>query len=147
MTTECVFSMIGGETGLELFATQGQLTKITMPASDGILPSVSGDTVDGNLGKFSDTAGTLEDSGIVAANVQLKDSTLVGTASYVGGSASFAITVTGLTASSKAVVNFTTQANAASVLTSACGTNVINVVATADPGACTVTYVAFKVAQ
>jgi hypothetical protein len=128
----------------------GQSTTMEIPdpgvatANFAVVPAA---LVNANLISASGTAGKVADSGIAVSNVQLKTQVLSNTVANGGGSASFSIAVSGVTASSIAVCNFKTQANAASILTAECGSNVINIVASADPGACSVSYVAYVVAQ
>lgn len=104
-------------------------------------------TVVGNLIQATDTAGTIGDAGVTAISVQNKNLIKADTVAHAGGSASFSIAAPTLTSSSVCTVNFATQVNPASILTCAAGTDIINIVASADPGTCTVNYVALTAAQ
>lgn len=147
MSNECIFTMTGESGTLELFGPSNAVTQFTVPAGGGSAVTVNGATVANHVAKFDNTTGELADSGVALSALQLAANIKANVFSYGGGSASFGIVVSGLTASSVAVCEFKSQANASSILTATCGTNAINIVTTADPGACVISFVAFVVAQ
>lgn len=131
-------------------AVMGQASTISIPdpaaatANFAVAPAA---LVNNNLIKSSGTVGLVADSGIAVSNVQLKTQVLAGTVVVPAVAATFNFTVTGLTSSSVVAVNFQSQTNPASILTAAAGTNVITIVATANPGNSVMQYVAYIVGQ
>lgn len=112
------------------------------------LASISAATVSGQLAQFNDTAGTIGDSGILAADVQTKTNILANSASWSGGSASHAFTITGITASSIVIPAIQAQTTGTVVIDSyTVGSNTLTVTFSADPGAMVLQYVAFIAAQ
>lgn len=128
----------------------GQASTISIPDPGGatanflIRPAA---LVNGNLISANGVAGLAADSGIAASNVQLKTQVLAGTVAASAVAATFNITVTGVTASSIVVCNFQSQANPATILTVTAGTNLVTIVADANPGNCVISYVAYIVGQ
>jgi hypothetical protein len=106
--------------------------------SNNALPSVAsvnGATTVGGVATFSDTAGTVGQSP-AAFRAQV--------ATYAGGSASFSITDANVVVGDVVNVTFATQANPASILRAVAAAGSITIVASADPGASTVNYMAVK---
>jgi hypothetical protein len=94
----------------------------------------NGSPVSGNVVEFSNTTGRVTDSGIVATNVQLQNNIIARDIGDAGGSATVNLTLTGVTTSSIALVNFKTKTNASNILSVVPSANSLAVVCSADPG-------------
>jgi hypothetical protein len=117
-------------------AAYGQATALTIPD-----PASSTANFSLNTGAISvGTVATFNtNTGTIGYNSS-KFTAQIGT--YAGGSATFSFAASSVTAGIPVSVTFATQANAASVLTATAGAGVINVVASANPGASTLNYIA-----
>ena len=115
--------------------------------SDPRVVSVTGILPVGNIPSFSDTSGSLQDSSIVASNVQIKTNIIAGQRIFAGGSTSFSIGNALFTSSSIAVVSFLSQTNASSIVTVVPTTSNVTVNFSADPGASVLSFVAFVAPQ
>lgn len=101
-----------------------------------LVASVTGTMTVGHLASFADTAGTSQDSGIAATNVQLKSNLIARQASVGGTGTTYSITVAESTLTS--IVTGTLASAglaAASVVLLGAGNGSIQVQFSADPGA------------
>jgi hypothetical protein len=106
---------------------------VTNFAYENVVSAGSLSTVVGEMVKYVDTLGSIAGFGA---------SQIGGLFSYAGGSASFSITATGVSASGFAVITVNTQTTGTSyVLTATPGTNIISVVMNSNPGASTIGWV------
>jgi hypothetical protein len=127
-----------GQVTLSVEASAGLGQAAVKAVSNNALPSVAsvnGATVAGSVATFQDATGTVgQNPAYFRAQV----------ASYAGGSATFAITDANVVVGDVVNATFATQANAASILTAVAGAGVINIVASANPGASSVNYMVAK---
>jgi hypothetical protein len=103
-----------------------------------------------NIPEFADPNGSIKDSGVGIADVQLKANIKAATTADIGGAGAGPITValTGLTATSVVVATVESSTNPVSVVACTAGTNEFDITFSADPGAaCLVNYIAFIAAQ
>lgn len=103
-----------------------------------------------HLASFVDTAGTVQDSGVLTSAVQLNTNIKAGHTINIGGGGAGPITVnlTGVTSSSVIVGTIISSSNAVQIQTIAPGSGTFAVTFSGDPGASAiVSYVAFLAAQ
>lgn len=128
-------------------------TAAAKAASDNAEPSVasvSGATVIGNLAEFSDVAGTVTDSGVATADVQLNTNIIADRTADIGGGGAgpISVAVAGLTAASIVNANINTSTNTVSVAKVTATATGFDILFDGDPGAaCEVNYIAFIAAQ
>lgn len=107
-------------------------------------------TVVGELAAFADVTGTVETTGIAAADVQLNTNIIAATTANIGGAGAgpISVAVAGLTAASVVVATVEASTNPVSVISCTGTATGFDITFSADPGAaCTVNYVAFIAAQ
>lgn len=90
---------------------------------------------------------TLPTSATIPSSVQNSANIKGGALTWTGGSTSHSFTITGLTASSIVVVELQSYTNPADVLAVQPGSNSVGVIFSADPGACTLSYIALVAPQ
>lgn len=115
-----------------------------------LVASVDGATVVDNLASFSDVLGTLEDSGVPKASVQLSANIKAARTANIGGAGAgpISVAVSGLTASSVVTASIQASSNAVEVQKVTATVTGFDILFSGDPGAtCTVNYVAFVAAQ
>lgn len=103
-----------------------------------------------NLASYSNVNGTLGDSGILPANVQLKANLKAARTANIGGGGAgpISVVVAGLTAASILNANINTSSNTVSVAKITATATGFDILFSGDPGAtCLVDYQAFVVAQ
>lgn len=111
--------------------------------------SVSGATVVGNVLQAADVAGTVEDSGFLASNIQNKTNIRSGTFAVGGtGAGPYSLSVTGAVIGSPVVATIQNSPNTVSVAKAVAGSNLIQIQFSADPGAgAEVNYIVFLSSQ
>lgn len=90
---------------------------------------------------------TATSSGSLVSYQQAASNILANQASWAGGSASHAFTITGLTTSSIVIPAIETQANTSYIVSYVITANTLTITFSADPGAMVLDYVAFIAAQ